>query len=351
MSQVFKYTWPIIGQQKIRAFLQTEMNNKSLNHAYLFHGPEKVGKTFTAKMFAKSILCENYQHHNRGLIEQADVESVLPCGKCEPCRQFENGTYADLYIVERLVDEKTGKRKDQIIATQIRELIEKTSKRSFLNSYKIVIIPEAHLMNEDASNCLLKTLEEPTSQTIIILISTSKHVLLPTILSRCQSLKFLPVNRDEIYEYLVKEGANRSLARDLSSFAIGRPTVARHFLTASEEWQGYQQDAKELLKVFNSTAVEKFKLVESLAKKETSDDEIFDRLNHLSGLCRDLLLMQCYNNEEVSHLALANELTELAKKFTGARLTSFLKQIEMTKKFIKQNVNARFAVENLVLNI
>ena len=91
------------------------------------------------------------------------------------------------------MNEKTNSRKSVISVSQIRELQEKINKRAFLNSYKIVIIPEAECLNQESGNALLKTLEEPTAKTVIILIATSKENVLPTIISRCQKFKFLPV--------------------------------------------------------------------------------------------------------------------------------------------------------------
>ncbi|MFH0988168.1 MAG: DNA polymerase III subunit delta', partial [Parcubacteria group bacterium] len=314
--------------------------NGKMNHAYLFYGPEKVGKTATAKLFAKSVLCENSKGNG-----------PVPCDECSTCRQFEKGTYADLYWLERATDEKTGERKDVIIVEQVRDLIDRISKRAFLNNYKIVIIPEAQFMNAGASNCLLKTLEEPTVKTIIILIGPSKSSFLPTIVSRCQSLQFLPVNRDAIYDSLVSDGVNRSAARELAAAALGRPTIAKKFLAEPETWQKFQTDAKELVTVLSLDAAGKFKWVDSLIKKGLADDEVIAKLDSLERVSRDILLAGNRNQGEASNLLIENEISSATNNFSVNQLTGFVRRIEKTKRFIRQNVNVRFALENLLLNI
>ncbi len=350
MRPELSFDWPIIGHKKIKGFLQRGVLGNNFAHAYIFCGPAKTGKTLTARTFAQTILCENYKKYLQASSFEAD-KLVVPCGLCNSCKQFKSKVYADLYVVEREINEKTGKKKNALSVAQIRDLLEKISKRAFLNSYKIVLIPEAQLLNQEASNCLLKTLEEPTPRTIIILMTPNKELLLPTILSRCQSLKFLPVTNEEIYQYLLGRGANRSLALELASVAEGRPTVAMKFFAEPEKFQSYKQENTEMLQIFNSGIVKKFKFVEKLAENNKQTDALMEKLNHLSGLSRDLLLIANYKNELVVNPYLIEELKKISDVYDCGKIVGFIQRIEETKKLIKENINARFALENLIIDI
>lgn len=350
MQTAADFNWPIIGHKRIKQFLQTGIIKNSLAHAYLFYGPRQVGKTLTAKLLAKSILCENYSSY-LGVNRASSEKIVLPCGECNACRQFDKNIYADFYLVEREINEKTGKKKDVIAVSQIRELLEKVSRRAFLNSYKIVLIPEAEALNKEAGNCLLKTLEEPAPRTIIILIGLNKNLLLPTILSRCQILKFLPVKETEIYQYLLDRGANRSEAKELSAIAYGRPTVAMKFFTDQTALSEYKRDNTQLLDVLRAGAAAKFKWAESVTKKNEGLDELTATLNQLSGLARDLLLINCYKSELMSNQYLEEKLSGLSGYYSPERLAAFLGRIEETKALIGKNINPRLALESLLLFI
>ncbi|NQT49928.1 DNA polymerase III subunit delta' [Candidatus Kuenenbacteria bacterium] len=346
-----QFNWPIIGHHKIKQFLQTSIVNDKLAHAYIFYGPEKVGKTLTAKTFANTILCEKYQTYSSPTASTVESNLIAPCGECSSCHQFEKNIYADFYIVEREVDEKTGKKKSLISVAQIRDLLEKISKRAFLNSYKIVIIPEAQKLNQEASNCLLKTLEEPSPRTIIILISPSKELLLPTILSRSQAFKFLAVTKKDIYEYLIGKGANRSYAKELSNVASGRPTVAMKFFNDSNRFLEYKNDNLELFNVFTQSTVEKFKFIEGFVNKNKSKDVLLKKLDYLSSLTRDVLMISSYKNELIANAYLENKLERAAADYSQTRLKNFAVRIEETKDLLRKNINPRLVLENLILNL
>jgi DNA polymerase-3 subunit delta' len=342
MSKQINFDWPIVGHGKIKGFLQTLIKNQSLAHAFIFEGPSQVGKTLTAKLFANSILCDGFESTKEDKVS-------LPCHKCEACREFSKNMYPDFYVLEREINEKTGEKKNFITVPQIRILLEKISKRAFLNSYKIVLIPEAQYLNQEASNCLLKTLEEPAARTIIILITQNRDALLPTIQSRCQVLKFLPITKDEIYEYLLSQGANRSEAKELAGLAQGRPTVAMHYYFEREELLELKRENQNLLGLFESNATQRFKSVGALLEKNDTDDKAMALLQRLTLLVRDLILVNSYNQDFLTNIYLEDELQRVAKRYSLDKLKSIAEEIEKTGQYIRQNVSPRFALENLVL--
>ncbi len=349
MNSALEFNWPIVGHDSIKKFLQTSAINMGLSHAYLFYGPSKVGKTLTARLFAKTVLCDNYKKFS--LVEKIDHNLSVPCGVCPVCSQFEKGIHADFHVVDREENEKTGKMKTAISVLQIRELTEKISKRSFQNSYKIIIIPEAHLLNQEAANCLLKTLEEPSPRTIIILISPSKELLLPTILSRCQQLKFLAVRREEIYDYLLEQGANHSEALEFAGISEGRPTVAMNFFHHREKFDEHKSKARFWWDFLLADASNRFRLIEKMVADDEAADELPERLDQLSGLARDLWLMKNYQDDLICHVYLKDELKTSESKFNNKQISCLLRQVEETKKYLRMNVNSRLALENLALSI
>lgn len=344
MSFAPQFNWPIIGHEKIKSFLARSIVNNSFAHAYLFYGSEMVGKMAMAKAFAGSLLCENSH-----LLVEKKEDLTLPCGLCSSCRQFQKKIHADLYIVEREINEKTGKRKNAISVSQIRELLEKISKRSFSNSFKIIIIPEAGALNDEAGNCLLKSLEEPTPRTIFILISLQRDVILPTILSRTQSFKFLPVPKETIYRHLVEKGANRNAANAISKIAAGRTTVAMNLFASAEKFRQLQDERRELLQFFQGGLVEKFQFVENFINKNREADALSVKLDELEIIARDVLFLSLSADDLVVCEFLRDDLKRLAIESTVNDLMNFISRIEATRRYLRSNVNARLAFENLIL--
>jgi len=342
MVSEISFDWPIVGHGKIKDILQRNIGNNNLAQAFVFEGPSQVGKTLTAKLFANSILCESFN---------IEGKKTLPCGVCNACRQFNKNIHPDLYYLERELNDKTGEKKSFITVAQVRSLQEKIKKRSFLNSYKLVIIPEAQCLNQEASNSLLKTLEEPGVNTIMILLTPSRDLLLPTIQSRCQIFKFLPVTRDEIYAYLLTQGANRSNAKELAAFAQGRPTVAMHLLNSGEELTSLKKNSELLLGLFGQNVTEKFKTVENLINSNETDQKLGDLLDCFTLLVRDLIMISSYNIDLIAHSFLQEKLEQTAKRYTLEKLKDIMEEIEMTKVYLQQNINPKFALENLILNI
>ncbi len=172
-----------IGHQKQWEFLRNKYESNQLSHAYLFSGQDGIGKKYLAKEFVKYINCQ---------------EKNKPCGECQNCKLIEKESFPDLLMVKSINSESSIKNeKDgmEIDVTQMREVNNFLSYKAYYGSFKTVIIDNADRMNQEAQNCFLKTLEEPKGKTIIILIASKPEVLLSTIFSRCQTIKFFPVEK------------------------------------------------------------------------------------------------------------------------------------------------------------
>ena len=171
----------LIGQDNIAQTLKNSILRGQLAHAYLFCGPRGVGKTSTARIFAKTINCSD---------PTPDME---PCGKCESCLSFAEGRS---YCIHEL-DAASNNGVDDIKA-----LMEQVRIPPQVGKYSVYIIDEVHMLSQSAFNAFLKTLEEPPAHAIFILATTEKHKILPTILSRCQTYDFNRITVENIVKNL-----------------------------------------------------------------------------------------------------------------------------------------------------
>jgi DNA polymerase-3 subunit delta' len=338
-TKPLKLNWGAVGHQKVLGFFENSLANRSVGHAYLFVGPQKTGKTTIAKTFARFLVCQNYM--------KEDKKMNLGCGACDTCKQFDKGMYSDYIIVERELDEKKGLRKQKIVVSQVRDVQERLSKRSFLNSSKVVIIPDADRMTEEASNSLLKTLEEPSPNTVLILVTTSPGMLLPTIVSRCQTFHFLPVATKDIYDALVEKGANRDTAKELSDLACGRPTVARELYEDQATLQAYRGLVQTALTLLGGDTQEKFALIDQYTTKHKSVDDVMALLQTASVVVRDLLLVKSYNQHLAIHPAVVEAAPRIQAKMPAAN--TVLDSIEQAKVYLRSHIHPKFVLEQLFI--
>ena len=189
----------LIGQDNIAQTLKNSILRGQLAHAYLFCGPRGVGKTTTARIFAKMINCSD---------PSAEME---PCGKCESCLSFAEGRS---YCIHELDAASNNGVED------IKTLMEQVRIPPQVGRYSVYIIDEVHMLSQAAFNAFLKTLEEPPAHAIFILATTEKHKILPTILSRCQTYDFNRITVDNIVRNLRMVASNEGITIDDESLHV-----------------------------------------------------------------------------------------------------------------------------------
>jgi DNA polymerase-3 subunit delta' len=336
------YNWQTRGHQKIVKFLQKGIENHKLAHAYLFSGKENLGKRFLADEFINSVLCKDYHVQNNIKMQS------LPCNDCVFCNQLSKGIHPDVYFLKKEEDKKN------IGVEQVREMQKFLCLASFLNSYKIALIDKAEDLSESAQNSLLKILEEPKNKTILILISNDYNLLLPTIVSRCQIIRFLPLADELVFDYLLNEGASREQASLFTALAHGQIGLAANFYKNQQIFTEYIENVKEFLALFNNNINNQFKILDNLLIGFENNFEINNYLNkeldYWQLILRDILAIQFNLDNLVINLYFKDKLAELAKIYQSWQIIKLLAKIKEVKQYLTYNINPRLAVENLVLN-
>lgn len=320
----------LIGHQTQLDFLRRSLDNGRLVHAYLFVGPEGVGKTGAVRKLASWLLGR-------------------PEEKIDLAHDFQ------IKYVDREYDEKTGRKHKDISIKQIHSIREFLSYHSFGAAYKIVIINDAERMNQSAGNALLKTLEEPSPRSLIILLSLNEKNLLPTIVSRCQLIRFYPLAAKEIYEALVERGVKRDLALEVSRLSFGSPGRAWELAGEPEKLKFFQNERERFGQLFKGDLSSRFsQLADLFSLKEADHIENRDRLAKILefwlGLWRDILVCRQGAEELAANLSFQEEIKKQIKKYNNSKVTEIINQIEQSLRFLRQNINPRLIFENLVLS-
>ncbi len=299
----------IVGHKKQWDYLKRSFKEQQLAHAYLFCGENQIGKKTLAIEFVKLLNCQ-------------DINK--PCGKCKNCIDISKGNFFDFLLVRSgeestnfegmfsynsaLSDLKSGEvlsDKKEIGIDQARKVIDFLSKRSYFNGYKAVIIDNADKLTVEAQNCLLKTLEEPKGNTVLILVTSQQERLLTTIFSRCQTIKFF---------------ANKEI---------------RKLLDNSEKNKKEKEILDELLKVLNGTLAEKFAYTKNLKEDGVNTKEIFE-------------ILQKYFRQ----LLLQNTNSDNAQKYSTEKLIKIIKIIDrLIYELSTTNASSKLALEVLFLEL
>ena len=210
------------GQEAAIEWLRRAYLADRLPHGLIFAGPAGVGKATTARALASLFLCEHPQE-------------TEPCGKCASCRAMDAGTHPDYHVIAKELiryHDKTGKSKgiDLSIHVLRPELIDPAGRKAVLGRGKVFVVEQAELMNPQAQNALLKTLEEPAGRTLIVLLTDQPLALLPTVRSRCQIVRFAALDRSLVQKMLEKRGMETEMAAEAAALSRGSLGAALKWL-------------------------------------------------------------------------------------------------------------------------
>jgi DNA polymerase-3 subunit delta' len=319
----------LIGHSKQIETLRAALSNQRLHHAYLFLGPDGVGKRTIARALAQAIHCSE---------QNGDY-----CGCCVNCASIVDGNHADVRFIGLLPDKK------EINIQQIREIERELHFRSFGGKRKIAIVDPVTLMNAAAQNALLKTLEEPPANSLIILIAPNAGGLLPTLRSRCLRLSFAPLARAEVAAFLqVHHGVAAGNAEFLAAMAMGSIGVA---LSLDQEaligkrklWTGMLG----ALKAGDYQAA--IVAAEALA---ASRDGALEFLKWAESWYRDLLIYGVTSNsDELVNLDMLAQIEKRSAECSAGHALAALAGVSGATAGIQRNLNRRMVLEKFLFGV
>jgi DNA polymerase-3 subunit delta' len=332
----------IIGHEFQIEALGRSVEEKRVSHAYLFFGPDGVGKNLVAIEFARIINCRSLNN-----LTPEKEKATNEC-ECISCKKIKKGIHPDVFLIEY------GGIKD-IKVDQIREELEdRLYFKPFEGRYKVAIVDEAHRMNLNAQNAFLKTLEEPPSDSVIILITSQPQALLPTIRSRCQLLEFKPLSL-ELVAQEIKKRTSLSLDESILSARLSGGSLGKALSLDKDLLQERKEIIMKLSNIKPNSASQVLDFVESMPRGSSSRDvdKLMFIFDIISLWLRDLVLMKIgFSQDFLSNRDLISVTQRLADKWGMDNILNKMKFLEKTWYAIfRGNANKQIALEHLVMNI
>ena len=361
----------IIGQERVKSFLRASIERGRIAHAYLFYGDEGVGMDGMAIEFARVLNCQ-----------EGKTEA---CGSCPPCKQFDKLQHPNLKLVYALPRGRS-ERNDQspILALQekeiriiqeelslkaknpyhqiqipkgneirinsIRELRRDAALTAFAAGRKVYILFDAERMNDEASNALLKTLEEPTSNTLLILTTSKRERLLPTILSRCQAVKFDPLSSDQIKNALVHQySISPERAQLIATVANGNFSRALDLLDTDLD-KRRDEVVSFIRNSLSKKRIELFKQIEELTET-LNRDGVEQWLSLMLIWLRDTEALQEGNSTGLVNVDQSKLLESFVANFPHADHAQAILRVDEAIALVGRNVYIPLVLANLAYQL
>lgn len=320
----------VVGHKDILKYISSAVENNRVSHAYILNGERGSGKKMLANLFAMTLLCET-----------GDNE---PCGKCHSCKQAESGNHPDII---RVTHEKPNSISVDDIRTQVNNTVDI---KPYQGPYKVYIIPQADMMTLQAQNAILKTIEEPPSYAVFLLLTENAETLLPTINSRCVMLKLRNIKDTLIKKYLMENLEIPDYKADMCT-AFAQGNMGRAIMLAnSDHFNEIREEAVQLLK--HISEMELNEIVAAVKNISVYKLEITDYLDIIMIWYRDVLLYKA--TKEIDKVVFKDQLQsikEQARKSSYEGIELILESLEKAKARLKANVNFDLVMELLFLTI
>lgn len=320
----------VVGHKDILKYISSAVENNRVSHAYILNGERGSGKKMLANLFAMTLLCET-----------GDNE---PCGKCHSCKQAESGNHPDII---RVTHEKPNSISVDDIRTQVNNTVDI---KPYQGPYKVYIIPQADMMTPQAQNAILKTIEEPPSYAVFLLLTENAETLLPTINSRCVMLKLRNIKDTLIKKYLMENLEIPDYKADMCT-AFAQGNMGRAIMLAnSYHFNEIREEAVQLLK--HISEMELNEIVAAVKNISVYKLEITDYLDIIMIWYRDVLLYKA--TKEIDKVVFKDQLQsikEQARKSSYEGIELILESLEKAKARLKANVNFDLVMELLFLTI
>jgi DNA polymerase-3 subunit delta' len=342
-------SWDFVGNAWAVEMLQQHILHDAVRHAYLFTSPPGVGRTTLALRLVQALNCPGVS---------ADA---IPCGTCKTCRQINDRQYADLTIVEA---EKAG---GVLIADQVRSLRQSLVLKPYQGRYRVVLFKRFQEANPQASNALLKMLEEAPAHALLLLTADTPEQLLPTITSRCEILRLRALTFEEVKAHLIEKGADNELAHQIAHVSGGRPGYALGLLKEElakqsnpdmkTELDFRQNRLDDMQEMFRSGTIERFAYAEEITRRKKKNDEAEERIRDTLlvwlSFFRDVLLVIAGGDKEQENICNIDRITDilsLAATLSLEKARRLVSDAGQAIDRLEHNVNARLLIEVLLLD-
>ena len=329
----------ILGQDRPKQTLDKALRRGRIPSAYLFYGQESVGKKFTAIEVSKALNCTT-------------LGPVDSCDQCTSCLKIGKLIHPDLFILEPKKSSPAS-REAILKIDEIRELQKKLIYLPYEGNTKVAIINNAECMNPQAANSFLKTLEEPPTKTLIILIVSNPYQLLPTVVSRCQGIRFYPFPSEAIKTIIchhleTETGESQPEEIELRS----RRSMGQVSHALEEDLLKTSQDREELIRLISIVSFKRMDQVFLWTKAKAKQTERIQLiLDELTRIVRDIALIKIDpETSVVINKDLTQQLKILALQKTMPALLAMCETIQNTKVAIKSNANSQLALENMLID-
>ncbi|MEX2425964.1 MAG: DNA polymerase III subunit delta' [Thermomicrobiaceae bacterium] len=333
--------WPVVGHQNAVDQLARAVSSGRINHAYLFTGPDGIGRRTLAKTFAQALVCQV-------------APEARPCGECSACRRVQDGTFPDVTTLSLETQLASSERRDSrntvISIETIRELRSSVSLRPMEANWRVAIVEDVERVSRDAYDALLKTLEEPPSYVVLLLIATEFAALPETIRSRCRQISLEPVPGDLVAEELIRRGAEDEQARLIARLTRGRIARAFDLMDDPETLEQRRSSVDSALEMIEDplAALAEARRMADLYRRGQRD-QVQQEVDQLIGLWRDLLLHSAGRPDDVTNIDVIERLTATGRSWSLIEIQAAVESCYQALHDLSVNVQPRLALNTMVV--
>jgi len=336
----------LIGNARALAAVQRALGSPSPPHAWLFVGPEGVGKAALAHWLAQAVNCAARS-------QQQGARSQEPCGECAQCDRIARGIHSDVMTVSIPVAEANEPQHKDISVDQVRDVERAVALAPFEGRTRVVIIDPADAMSTGAQNAFLKTLEEPPPNAMFVLIATQVDALLPTVRSRCALIEFGLVPTAEIGHALRQRGVEEERARLLARLSNGRPEKALALADDASRLEKRSEALEQARALAAMPMGDLMDLSERMAQQFRRDREaVLGRLDGWLAWWRDVLLVcasEVDSGDGLANIDMLEGLREDAGQYDRDDVVAFVRALRECRRRLEGNVQARIALDALLV--